>query len=177
MGALRGAGPKGILGALLVCARLTALITPGWDTELLKTSDVRDGGCLCNAIRYRALGDPINQRVCHCRRCQRVLGTAFNARLLFDETAVHIEGDPTWRKIAAELEAGFCGACGSTVFMRRRSASTLAIMAGSLDRSTAFRPTMHVHTASMQAWLRLDDGLPQYAGGPSHGEDALHGAD
>ena len=40
------------------------------------------GGCLCRAVRYETTADPLNQRVCHCRECQKALGAAFNARVL-----------------------------------------------------------------------------------------------
>ncbi|TIW52877.1 MAG: GFA family protein, partial [Mesorhizobium sp.] len=51
------------------------------------------GGCLCGAVRYRAEVAPINERVCHCRICQKAIGAAFNARLLFRIDDVTVEGE------------------------------------------------------------------------------------
>ncbi|TIY10321.1 MAG: GFA family protein, partial [Mesorhizobium sp.] len=50
------------------------------------------GGCLCGAVRYRTDATPINERVCHCRLCQKALGAAFNARVLFRIDDVTIDG-------------------------------------------------------------------------------------
>jgi hypothetical protein len=51
-----------------------------------------EGGCLCGAVRYRADAAPVNQRVCHCRLCQKAIGAAFNARLLFRVEDVTFDG-------------------------------------------------------------------------------------
>jgi hypothetical protein len=123
-----------------------------------------EGGCLCGAVRYVAEGPPVNERICHCRLCQKAVGAAFNARLLFPEAAVVIGGAVAVHASSSAVERGFCAACGTTLFSRRHSAGTVAMTAGSLDDPTAFRPTMHIWTASRQPWLRLDDGLPQCEG-------------
>lgn len=124
----------------------------------------REGGCRCGAVRYRARGEPRNQRVCHCRRCQRAIGAPCNARLLFDRGAVTLSGEVAGAAVSAGLDVGFCARCGTTLFVRRPAAQTIALTSGSLDDPTSFRPTMHVHTASRQPWLVLDDGLPQHPG-------------
>jgi hypothetical protein len=50
------------------------------------------GGCLCGAVRYLVTGSPINERICHCRLCQKALGASFNARMLFKAEEVAVEG-------------------------------------------------------------------------------------
>jgi len=35
------------------------------------------GGCLCGDVRYLASGDPVVTSICHCRDCQKQIGSAF----------------------------------------------------------------------------------------------------
>lgn len=124
------------------------------------------GGCLCGAVRYRATGAPINERVCHCRLCQKVIGATFNARLLFRAGAVAVEGAVDYVHTSADLKRGFCPRCGTTLLSRRISNDTLGVTAGSLDDPSLFKPQMHIYVASKQPWLVIDDGLPQHQGAP-----------
>ncbi len=123
---------------------------------------VIEGGCLCGTVRYRATGEPINTRVCHCRFCQRALGAAFNARLLLPLAAVAIAGNVGRVNSSPDVVRGFCRACGTTLFSERTAAGVIGLTCGSLDNPAEFRPTAHIWTSSKQPWLRLDDGLPQY---------------
>src|ERR1700712_5399484 len=91
------------------------------------------GGCLCGAVRYKATAEPLNQRVCHCRLCQKAIGAAFNARALMRIADVAISGPIGTFNSSEALERGFCTRCGSTVFSRRASAGIIGLTAGSLD--------------------------------------------
>ncbi len=121
-----------------------------------------EGGCLCGAVRYRASGAPLNERVCHCRLCQKAVGAAFNARLLFRAEAVATTGTVAWFASSAALDRGFCPRCGTTLFSARPAAGLIGVTAGSLDDPSLFSPAMHIWTSSRQPWLELADGLPAY---------------
>lgn len=125
-----------------------------------------EGGCLCGAVRYKAEGEPINQRVCHCQLCQKAIGAAFNARVLFPIKDVAVQGEVAMMNSSPELKRGFCPRCGTTMFSRRDGAGVVGIMTGSLDEPGVFKPQMHIYTAFKQPWLVIDDGLPQYEGAP-----------
>lgn len=128
------------------------------------------GGCLCGAVRYETTADPVNQRVCHCRACQKVIGAAFNARVLMRIEHVRVSGSVGVFQSSEALERGFCSRCGSSVFSRRVSAGVIGLTAGSLDEPSLFKPDMHFWVSSKQPWLKIVDDLPQYAEGPpSHG--------
>ncbi len=66
------------------------------------------GGCLCGAVRYAVEADPVNERVCHCRLCQKAVGAPFNARLLFRRDQVTIEGPAATHLSSSEIKRGFC---------------------------------------------------------------------
>lgn len=124
------------------------------------------GGCLCGAVRYETSSEPVNQRVCHCRACQKVIGAAFNARILMRIGDVAISGPVSTYRSSETLERGFCPQCGSSIFSRRVSAGVIGLTAGSLDDPSLFEPDMHFWVSSMQPWLVIADNLPQYPEGP-----------
>lgn len=124
------------------------------------------GGCLCGAVRYETTAEPVNQRICHCRICQKAIGAAFNARVLMRITDVVISGPIRTFHSSERLERGFCQHCGSTVFSRRTSAGIMGLTVGSLDDPTLFAPDMHFWTSSKQPWLQIADGLSQHPEGP-----------
>ena len=129
-------------------------------------TDTLEGGCLCGAVRYVATGAPVNSRVCHCRKCQRAIGAAFNARVLYRREQVAITGPMKAYASSPDLRRGFCPDCGTTVFSLRDSAGLVAVTTGSLDDASGFEPAEHIWITSKQPWLVLDDGLPQHAEGP-----------
>ncbi len=127
---------------------------------------VFQGGCLCGAVRYEAVGTPLNQRICHCRMCQKAIGAAFNARVLMRIEDVAISGPIGAFHSSEALERGFCERCGSTLFSRRVSGGRIGLTVGSLDDPSLFEPDMHFWVPSRQPWIEIADGLPQYPEGP-----------
>ncbi|CAN7421670.1 GFA family protein [Aminobacter sp. LjRoot7] len=121
------------------------------------------GGCMCGAVRYAVEAEPLNERVCHCRSCQKAIGAAFNARLMFRAEQVAMSGPVKTALSSPGVKRSFCAECGTTVLSGRESAGVLAVTSGSLDDPDLFAPTMHIWVSSKQPWLKLDDGLPQYA--------------
>lgn len=121
------------------------------------------GGCVCNAVRYATTGEPVNQRICHCRLCQKAIGAAFNARVLMRIEDVSITGPVATFHTSETLERGFCTQCGSSVFSRRAAAGVMGLTAGTLDDPSLFKPDMHFWVSSKQDWLNISDGLPQYS--------------
>lgn len=124
------------------------------------------GGCLCGACRYATDAAPLNVRACHCRRCQKATGGPFYARVMVPLDRVTMDGPIGWYDGGTGVRRGFCTRCGTTLFSERATANTIGLTMGSLDDPDRFTPTEHIYTASKQAWLVLDDALPQYTEGP-----------
>lgn len=136
-----------------------------WDATYMGRDEamtVVRGGCLCGAIRYEAIGEPINVRICHCRKCQKAIGGAFNARALFQRDKVSIEGPVEHYQSSMELARGFCPKCGATLFSERAAAGVIGLTLASMDEPDAFSPAEHIWTLSRRAWVALADGLPQH---------------
>jgi hypothetical protein len=124
----------------------------------------REGGCLCGAVRFRAEGEPLNVRICHCRNCQKAMGSPFFARALFEQRTLEIEGDTARFASSEALERVFCPSCGTRLFSRRTDGTVVGIALAVFDDRNAFAPTEHIWVSEKMEWVGLDDGLPQYAG-------------
>ena len=114
------------------------------------TNQVREGGCLCGAVRYRVTGDPIISAVCHCRHCQKQGGSAFSVVIAVTDdnyaqtgkTAVFEDrgdsGQPVHRH--------FCGDCGSPIVSIAGMLPGLTLIkAGTLDDPSAINPAQEAY--------------------------------
>jgi hypothetical protein len=125
---------------------------------------IREGGCLCGAVRFKAEGEPINVRICHCRNCQKAMGSPFFARALFDQKALTIQGDTSRYPSSEALDRVFCKTCGTRPFSSRKNGTATGVALAVFDDRNAFAPTEHIWVAEKMEWVKLDDGLPQYPG-------------
>jgi hypothetical protein len=124
---------------------------------------VNEGGCLCGAVRFKAEGEPINVRICHCRNCQKAMGSPFFARALYDQSALTVTGDTGRYPSSDRIERVFCKKCGTRLFSWRRDGSAAGVALATFDDRNAFAPTEHIWVSEKIAWVGLDDGLPQYS--------------
>ncbi len=54
-----------------------------------------EGGCVCGAVRYRLLEDPLELHVCHCTNCQSLSGSAFVMTMpVLRRSLEPLKGDP-----------------------------------------------------------------------------------
>src|SRR5450755_2219317 len=123
---------------------------------------MREGGCLCGAVRFRTEGEPLNVRVCHCRNCQKAMGSPFFARALFPHSALSVEGETARYPSSEALDRVFCKTCGTRLFAWRKNPAWVGVALAAFDDRNAFAPTEHIWTSEKMDWVKLDDGLPQY---------------
>ena len=124
----------------------------------------REGGCLCGAVRFRTEGEPVNVRICHCRNCQKAMGSPFFARALFDQRALTVEGDTARYPTSEALDREFCRTCGTRLFSRRTNGTVVGVALAAFDDRNAFAPTEHIWVSEKMDWVRIDDGLVQHQG-------------
>ena len=115
------------------------------------------GGCACGAIRYETEADPIVMVNCHCRDCQRAVGTAYAAVMVVPAAAVKLRGEPRYFRTVGEagkwVERGFCPTCGSPVTAKlERFPDAIGFQAASLDDPKQYKPGMDLFTDSAQPW-------------------------
>jgi len=120
-----------------------------------------EGGCLCGAVRYRITAAPLNVRICHCRICQKLTGSAFYARAVFPREAVEATGETRGYKSSEELTRRFCPTCGSSLFAERPQ-NLVSVTLGTFDDPESFVPEAQVFTRSRMCWLPADEDLPGF---------------
>ncbi|HUN40845.1 MAG TPA: GFA family protein [Acetobacteraceae bacterium] len=131
-------------------------------------SDSLEGGCACGAVRYR-LGDrPMFVHCCHCRDCQRQVGSAFVINALL-EADRHIILSGETAPSAMPTDSGRphnvfrCAACGTALWSEYGGISKLHfVRAATLDDPTAVTPDVHIYTRSKLPWVTLPDGVPAF---------------
>jgi hypothetical protein len=131
---------------------------------------VRQGGCMCRAVRYRATGKPIWVVHCHCTSCRRAAGTAFATWVGYRAEQIRFENETQRRRYTSSpgVSRTFCAVCGTPLtFEGEKFPGELHIMAGSLDDPGSVTPTHHVWTSEAVSWALHDDGLKRRPGGPA----------
>lgn len=128
---------------------------------------VREGGCLCGALRYRCTGEPIDVGYCHCRICQRSSGApvvvwAVVRRSDFAWTA----GDPSAFRSSAHAARLFCPRCGSPVaYQEDGEPDRIELNVAGFDDPAGLPPERHIWTASRIPWFETEDDLPRHREG------------
>ena len=123
------------------------------------------GACQCGQVRWRAAGEPVNVRFCHCRNCQRATGGPYFARILFRAQDVAREGETTRWASSGRLHRLSCARCGTPMFGDVQDGPFLAVSLASLDAPGALAPGSHIWVSEKLPWVAIADGLPQFAEG------------
>jgi hypothetical protein len=122
------------------------------------------GGCLCGALRYEAIGEPLYAGLCYCADCRKASGSGCIPYLGFARAAVHFTGSTLTHtsKAASGSDASrnACAICGGLVFGGDVATSeSFTVYAGSLDNPSLFHPTAAIFTRGRPAWAVIPPGL------------------
>ena len=126
---------------------------------------VREGGCLCGAVRYRIEAEPTDIAYCHCRMCQKASGAPAMAWATVPASAfTWARGRPSPHRSSDRAGRLFCRECGSQLVFRVVSEpDRLDITVASLDDPTGVVPEYHIWTSSRLPWFDTTDQLPRHA--------------
>jgi hypothetical protein len=125
-----------------------------------------DGTCHCGAIAFEADIDPARVRICHCRDCQKLSGTAFRVvapchegdfRLLRGTPTIYVKTAESGRR----RQQAFCGGCGSPLYATSDEAPgqrKFGIRAGVLTQFAELVPKRQFWARSALAWLPVLPG-------------------
>ena len=128
------------------------------------------GSCLCGAVEYEITG-PLGPIVyCHCSRCRKASGSAFNAIAPVPAAKFRILKGQEYLKDfrnSAGVSRLFCGSCGSPIVGRRDSApETVRVRIGTLDTPVDSTVSAHIFVGSKAEWDEIHDDVPQHAERP-----------
>lgn len=119
------------------------------------------GGCACGAVRYRLLSPPMFVHCCHCRDCQRQVGSGFviNGLIEADRIAL-LSGALT----ASELPTASgrphdvyrCPVCQTAIWSDYGRRPYLRfVRLCTLDAGPPVDPDVHIFTRSKLPWVSL----------------------
>ncbi len=101
---------------------------------------IHAGGCLCGALRYETLADPLRVTLCHCRFCQRATGSAYMVEPIFRLQDLRItKGAPSIYELRSggsgrTLRVHFCVVCGTKLYLDfDRFPNVCGVYAGTFD--------------------------------------------
>jgi hypothetical protein len=77
------------------------------------------GGCLCGQVRYQADVEPSFTAICHCKNCQKQVGTAFTVWIAIPKSSLSVRGTVKTfhgkEDSSQAVERHFCPDCGSPI--------------------------------------------------------------
>ena len=133
----------------------------------MATGDIHEGGCLCGAVRYRAVaGESKTVTHCYCHMCRKATGGTFVTWVEYPaKSFVFTTGQPNYFRSSDLAERAFCGSCGCQLTFQAvgdpgKLSESIWIALGGTDRPGDIEPTHHIFTDDRPPWLHLIDDLP-----------------
>ena len=122
----------------------------------MEKEKIYEGGCLCGAIRFKAIGAVQNPHTCSCRQCQRHSGALTQVWIEFSQDQVEwggAGGKPSLWRSSDQSNRAFCSTCGSTIGAID-DGPTLALALGTFDSPNRkeLAPQFHSYVSKRPKW-------------------------
>ena len=125
------------------------------------------GACLCGAVAYEISGAITGPWLCHCSRCRRASGSAFQAGAICARESFRFtrgESGVAHYRTPSGYGRAFCATCGSPVPAFLEGAPLMWLPVGALSGDPGLlRPQHHIFVGSKAPWYEIADALPQFA--------------
>ena len=117
------------------------------------TPGATGGSCLCGAVAFEFDGPPLRMYHCHCSRCRRAAGAAYQTLLRARSNGFRwlagMDNVAIYRLPGTRFRCAFCRTCGGRTPWERDDQA--CIPAGCLDGDPGVRPTDNIFTGSRAA--------------------------
>ena len=114
------------------------------------------GHCLCGAVSIRVSEPAGWVGVCHCRMCQRWSGGLW-AAFPAEPVTVSVDGEVAIYPSSELAERGFCGTCGTSLWMRdREEGATFHLMLGAFDEAKGWPLVSEIYVDEAYAAIDLN---------------------
>lgn len=123
---------------------------------------IRQGRCLCAAVRFETEGEPKWESFCHCESCRRATSSPVTAFASFRDDQVRFSGRAVaTHRSSAEVERAFCKLCGSPIWYRHDSLpGAVHLYLAAFENDRDWRPAKHDFYSEHLPWLKRGDVLP-----------------
>jgi len=124
-----------------------------------------NGHCFCGFVRYEVEGTRSNETNCHCSICRRASGAPFVAWFTVSIAGFRfLSGEPASFQSSDHGTRTFCPRCGTPITFRSTNfPDEVDVTICSLEAPEQVPPKDHTRTSSKLSWIRLADGLPDFA--------------
>src|SRR5688572_20464854 len=128
-----------------------------------------EGGCTCRAVRYRVTQVPLIVHCCHCHWCQRESGASFALNALLEAEHVQLSAGEvdvvhTPSNSGKGQKISRCPSCRVALWSNYAGSGDAIrfVRVGTLDQPDTLPPSVHIFTASKQAWVIIPEGTPSF---------------
>ena len=131
----------------------------------MDTANRIEGGCLCGATRYRAIGEPYKISYCYCKWCCGATGAPVVSWNMYDDGQIEfIQGSPQKYASSAGVLRGFCAVCGTSLSYEGMwdDKPVQMVTTASLDDPEPHQPDRHANCNNKISWFDVADDLPRY---------------